>query len=331
MRITDGGVTGWGEAMPLPGWPGADLPATKRALEAWAADPDPDPVNLPQERFARAAVELALLDAEARRRGLTPAEVLAGGSSVAGSVEVNRLVADVDEARAEVVGGYGTVKLKVGGSSTGPSSAEECVAGVGAVREAIGPGVRLRLDANGAWATEQAVEMLDRLEQFDIEYVEEPVAGMDALAEVAERSPVPVAVDDSLGSVGTLVPEAIAVVVVKPMALGGPRTAHAAACRWINEGRKVVVTNYLDSAIGQHAALSVAAALPGPPQVCGAITPDLFTRDLADLPPVAPGPLRGSGHLPRTNFPRFELSCTRAAGEVFGARAGTPRCRCWCR
>ena len=72
VRVTDGDLTGWGDAMPLPGWPGADLSATQRALEAWAANPDPD--NLPQERFAHGAVELALLDLEARQRGRTQAE-----------------------------------------------------------------------------------------------------------------------------------------------------------------------------------------------------------------------------------------------------------------
>ena len=282
VRITDGDFTGWGEAMPLPGWPDADLSETRRALEAWAADPDPD--RLPEERFAHAAVELALLDLEARQSGRTQAEMLSQGGVVGDSVEVNALVADAEGAVAAAADGFGTVKLKVGSSDVDADAVA-----VAAVRDAIGETCRLRLDANGGWTVEQALAALARLEQFDIEYIEEPVTGMDALVWVAEQSPVSVAVDDSLGSVEPQVPESISVVVVKPMALGGPRTAYDAACHWIDQGRKVIVTNYLDSAIGQHVALSVAAALPGPPQVHGIITPALFTSDIADLPPVTKG------------------------------------------
>ncbi len=282
VQVSDGGVTGWGEALPLPGWPGADLSATRRALEQWAADPDPD--DLPDERFAHGAVELALLDLEARRTGKTQAEALAGAQRVAGWVELNALVGDAHTAAAAVAAGFRTVKLKVGASDL-----DEDVASVAAVRGAVGDDTRLRLDANGAWTTEEAVEALARLERYEIEYVEEPVAGIESLAQVASQSPIPLAVDDSLGSVDAQVPESISVVVVKPMALGGPRTAIAAARRWAYQGRKVVVTNYFDSSIGQHAALSVAAALPGPPQVHGAITPALFIDDVADLPPIANG------------------------------------------
>ncbi|MXW42260.1 MAG: hypothetical protein F4138_02380 [Acidimicrobiia bacterium] len=281
VKISDGSATGWGEAMPLPGWPGTDLSATRHALQRWAADLDLD--NLPRDKFAHAAVELALLDLEARRTGQTQAEVLADGP-VADSVQVNALVDSATEAAAATAAGYRAIKLKVGASELAAD-----VALVAAVRRVIGSDTRLRLDANGAWAVEEVAEVLARLKQYDIEYVEEPLAGLEALAQAARQFPIPVAVDDSLGSVEAQVPQPISVVVVKPMTLGGPRTAYGAACRWIAQGRKVVITNYLDSAIGQHAALSVAAALSGPSQIHGAITPNLFTHDLADLPSIANG------------------------------------------
>ncbi|WP_420639253.1 o-succinylbenzoate synthase [Candidatus Poriferisocius sp.] len=301
VRIHDHDVSGWGEALPLPGWPGADLAATRRALQAWAADPHPE--ALPTERFARGAVELALLDVEARRRTLTQAEVLADGGPVASSVALNALVQGPEDAAAAVARGYRTVKLKVGASPP-----EEDVATVAAVRAAIGEAAKLRLDANGAWTAEHAVTVLAQLEPHGVDYVEEPVAGLEALAEVAERSPVPVAADESLKDADTEVPEVIAVLVIKPMALGGPRTAHGAACRWIERGHRVVVTNFFDSAVGQHAALSTAAALPGPPEVHGAITPDLFTHDLAPLPPIA------SGHCPLP--PHSPTPTISAPGEL---------------
>lgn len=291
IQISDGGANGWGEAMPLPGWPGADLSATRTALEEWAADPDPG--NLPFERFAHSAVELALLDMEAQRTSRTQAELLADGGPVADSVELNALVSNAHAAAIAEADGYRTVKLKVGASDL-----DEDVASVAAVRSAIGTGTRLRLDANGAWTMDQAVTAMAQLEQFDIEYVEEPTSGLEALAQVAEQSLIPVAVDDSVGSAEAQFPEAISVVVVKPMALGGPRTAYAAARRWIDLGRKVIITNYLDSAIGQHAALSVAAALPTPGQVHGVITPGLFDLDVAVLPSISEGCCSLPSHSP---------------------------------
>lgn len=282
VQLSDGGISGWGEAMPLPGWPGADLSATRRALEQWAVEPNPN--NLPAERFAQVAVELALLDLESRRRGQAQAEVLVHGEPTADSVELNALVQSAEEAVAAVADGYGTVKIKVGAPDL-----DDDLAAVAAVREAVGVSPRLRLDANGAWNLEQAVDALARLEKFDIEYVEEPTPGLEALAQVARRSPISVAVDESLEQPEAPIPDEISVVVVKPMAAWGPTSAHCYATKWIEEGRRVIVTSYLDSAIGQHAALSVAAALPGPLQVHGAITPALFTSDVADLPPIAEG------------------------------------------
>ncbi len=282
VQVSDGGISGWGEAMPLPGWPGADLSATRRALEQWAAEPDQG--SLPAERFARGAVELALLDLKSRRRGRTQAEVLAGGGPVADSVELNALVRNAEEAAAAVSDGYSTLKLKVGAHDL-----DNDIAAVAALREAVGDSPRLRLDANGVWNAEQAVDALARLEEFNIEYVEEPTPGLDALAQVARRSPIAVAVDESLEQPEAPIPEEISVVVVKPMAFWGPTNAHSCATRWVEQGHKVIVTSYLDSALGQHAALSVAAALPGPPQVHGAVAPGLFTRDLADPLPMSNG------------------------------------------
>ncbi|MCY3967868.1 MAG: hypothetical protein OXF21_04805 [bacterium] len=304
VKISQGSHIGWGEAMCFPGWPGADLAVSRNALETWAARPDP--AKLPHERFAHAAIELALLDIEAQQTGKTQAAVLAHNrpteqnGPTAQTVPVHALVASPTEATAAVKAGYSSVKLKVGMDDLATT-----IERVGAVRSAIGDRVGLRLDANGAWlpssvSTAQLVHLLGKLAPYNIEYIEEPTTGLANLAELGRHSPIPVAADESLSELNHLSPTAsalttsalppsIGVVVIKPMAIGGPKTAYALASQWIAQGQKMVATNYLDSAVGQHAALSVAAALPGPTQVCGAITPELFEQDLARLPAVAYG------------------------------------------
>ncbi len=90
----------------------------------------------------------------------------------------------------ESIRGYPAVKVKVR-DATG-------VALVAAVREAVGPEVALRVDANGAWDVDTAATMITRLARYDLEYVEQPVATLDDLARVRRRVDVPIAADECI-------------------------------------------------------------------------------------------------------------------------------------
>jgi O-succinylbenzoate synthase len=82
---------------------------------------------------------------------------------------VPRLAPD-DAAALAFASGCGTIKVKVGD--------EQSVDRVAAVRSACGPGVKIRLDANGAWDVETAVRKLVELAVYDIELVEDPVGSL---------------------------------------------------------------------------------------------------------------------------------------------------------
>ena len=92
------------------------------------------------------------------------------------------------QAQEGVERGFETVYLKVGFGKGGDFEA------VHAVREAVGPGPRLRVDANEAWTAGEAVAEIRRLEELDIEFVEQPVNmyDLDALTYVRERVNVPI-------------------------------------------------------------------------------------------------------------------------------------------
>jgi len=127
-----------------------------------------------------------------------------------------------------------------------------------AVRRAVGGDVSLRADANGAWDRETAREAVERLAPLDLAYLEQPLPADDldgaaALRTVGERcryrhrprSPVPIALDESLATRGldaVLDADAADAVVLKPMALGGPDRALAAARRAREAGVEPVVT-----------------------------------------------------------------------------------------
>lgn len=161
------------------------------------------------------------------------------------------------------------------------------LARVEAVRDAIGSG-HVRIDANGAWSVDQAVRSLKELQRFDLEYVEQPSATVEELAEVRRRTDVPVAADESIRRaedpllVKKLDAADIAVLKVQP--IGGVR-----ACLEIAEqiGLPVVVSSALETSVGIAAGVALAAALPELPYACGLATVSMFTSELVAEPLVA--------------------------------------------
>jgi len=156
-----------------------------------------------------------------------------------------------------------------------------------AVRDALGPGGRVRVDANGAWSVEDAVAAIGRLDGAagGLEYVEQPCASVEELAAVRRAVDVPIAADESIRRaedpyrVRDL--EAADVAVLKVQPLGGVR-----ACLRIAEdiGLPVVVSSALETSVGIAAGLALAAALPELPYACGLATVQLLTADVVADP-----------------------------------------------
>jgi L-Ala-D/L-Glu epimerase len=216
---------------------------------------------------ARYAIETALLDLCARQSGIGLARLISGLTApfvlVNAVISAGSIEATADAAEAAREAGFSCLKIKVGAETL-----DRDVLRVSAAASAAGEDVLLRLDANGAWDIGTARDALDRFAPFNVEYIEQPVAGNDtgALASLARNSPIPIAADESIFSIDRayrlLAADACDVFILKPMALGGllacRRFADAAAAQW----KKVVFTSLLDSAVGRHAVAHLAAALP---------------------------------------------------------------------
>ena len=314
------GVTGWGEASPLPGWSRTSLLDTEAALRRVRSGLDANGEaalagllkDLTDAPHARAGVAGAWADLQSRRAGRTLAAQLTEDRSdvVAPAVAVNALIAAPDPSGvAEAVkdaarAGFKTVKLKVGAADPAVD-----VERVRAARTALGPAGELRLDANGAWDPPTALDVLGRLHQCDIAYCEEPVAGIDAIAAVGRRSPIPVAVDESIRGEADAVHAldlGVGTLIVKPQALGGPGVALSIAARAREAGASVVVTSFLDSAVGVAHGLHVAAAVDAATdqgRAHGLATSGLLAADVAEALPVVDGamavpPAPGLGLVP---------------------------------
>jgi o-succinylbenzoate synthase len=225
--------------------------------------------------FRDAAFDLASLDLEAQRFGRPLAYLLS--DSPRSRVAVNALLFARDaqalaaEAERAVQAGFRTLKIKVAAVP-----ADEDVARILAVRERVGAGVAIRIDANGGWDEATALRVLGAVESCDIEYAEEPVKG--DLRAVGRRVNIPVAADPATLDEGSRVlrDRGADFLVLKPMALGGLRPTRELAVAAIDAGLGVVVTSILDTAVGVAGALHLAASLPGPERSHGLATMGLL-------------------------------------------------------
>ena len=203
-------------------------------------------------------------------------------AAVRDTVPVNAIVPAVtpDEARRLALdSGCTTVKVKVGEPG---QSLDDDLARVGAVRDALGASGRVRIDANGAWSTSEAVAALRELSPFDLEYVEQPCATLPECAAVRLTSGVRVAVDEGVRKapdpqhvVGLR--ESADVLVLKVPPLGGVRPALAVADTY---GVPCVVSSALDTSVGLAAGLALAASLPELPYACGLGSGRLLAADV---------------------------------------------------
>ena len=280
---------------------------------------------------AKAAVETALLDAVARASGMPLAHLFAdvagvprpvsrgvglggeglGGGAVGvvgvevaggGAAAVFEVATDVtisagspealrSAAQARVAEGFTRLKLKVG------TDAATDVARVRAVREAAGPDIGVRLDANQGWSREDAVAVIRALAEADlgVEIVEQPVAGEDVegLAWVRERVDLPIMADETVYGATDLERvirlEAADAVNVKLAKCGGPLTGLRLLARAREAGLGTMVGSMMESHVGVATAASMVAA------VGTSAVSDLDAAWWATHSPYAGGPTYGPG------------------------------------
>jgi L-alanine-DL-glutamate epimerase-like enolase superfamily enzyme len=304
-------LRGFGEAAPLESYDGVPMQAVLRALgdclsgplrdfrAVHAIDPATRGALLVEcERIAvlpqaLAAIDLALWDLAGRSYGVPLWRVL-DPHGMESAVPVNATIAAPDRAGAATAAarardrGFRTVKVKVG---TGDDAGR-----VAAVRAAAGPNMKIRLDANGAWSVDEALRWLEVLEPAGIELCEEPVHGVDAIAEVAAQTRIPIAIDESAIDPRSLERRACRAICLKISRCGGITGVLAQARKARKLHYQVYLASTYDGPLGIAAALHVAAAI-GVVLPCGLATLPLF-EDRPDplpaiggaiAPPDAPG------------------------------------------
>ncbi|HEX3608796.1 MAG TPA: mandelate racemase/muconate lactonizing enzyme family protein [Solirubrobacterales bacterium] len=283
---SDDGLVGLGEAVPLSLRGGTGLAQVVEELERLGGRDSLDEATLSGNAIAlsppaRCAALTALLDLRGRRA--------TGGLEVDGEdrpVECNAtLVAGEPEAVAGdalswAEDGFASFKLKLGSG--------EDVARVRAVREAVGPQARIRIDANAAWDVATAKRTLVELEELDVELAEQPVATLAELVEVTSATSIPIAGDESIEACADA-EEAIRlgaceIAGLKLSKVGGPEAAIQIA-----ELLPSFVSSALDGPVGIAAAAQVAQTLDAaggedaPGLAHGLATQRLFASTIASV------------------------------------------------
>jgi o-succinylbenzoate synthase len=190
------------------------------------------------------------------------------------------------EQAMRIVAGSGCRTAKVKVAERGQAVSDD-IERVEAVREALGPSGKIRVDANGGWDAPQAARVLRRLAAFGLEYAEQPCATLEELAELRRHIDVPVAADESIrraeDPLRVRAAGAADIVVLKVQPLGGVRAALRVAEA---VGLPVVVSSAVDTSVGLAAGLALAAALPELPYACGLATMSLLAGDVTADPLV---------------------------------------------
>src|SRR4051812_12154135 len=286
VKMTDAaGLAGWGEAPALKDWggefgryfgesPGTTILVIEQYLAPAVHGCVPGEIAELHARmdlaikgfpYAKAAVVFAAFDPAGKQCGLPVHRLLGGASRHRIPVTHSIGLLGFEEAEREVAQvateGIRTIKIKVG---VDPDRDVEMVR---RVRETVGKGIALCVDANQGYRTPgEAIRTLRRMERFNLIYFEQPVEGIERLAEVARAIDVPVMADESAWNAHDVIQiiekraaQIVSIYTTKP---GGLYRAMEVAAVARAAGIICNVNGSVETGVGNLANLQLAAAAP---------------------------------------------------------------------
>ena len=310
VRIhTDEGIVGLGEVSCTPIWSGEDQFTSAHFIEHILAPlltgQDPTQIErltasvnaaVANNPFTKAGIEMALWDILGKVAGLPLYRLL--GGPVRDRVRTKFSVSGLAPDRAAGIAawaveqGFDTMKVKVGLDPV------EDVARVAAVRQAVGPDVRLGVDANGGWSVRTAIQTIQQLYQYDIYFVEQPTPDKDVawLADVRRQTHLPVMADeivytpqDAMAVARAHAADVLSLYVGK----GGIAAARKVAAVAEAAGLVCTVGSNLELGVGNAAMIHLAmstSAIDAENFPCDILSPFFYETDLLQEPlPIRAG------------------------------------------
>lgn len=181
-------------------------------------------------------------------------------------VEVNAATGFLDHSKIEVKvkkiikDGFKTIKVK-----TGRDVIEEDIEAIKLIRKLAGENVKIRIDTNGKWNVAEAEKVLNKIEQFEIEYAEQPVKSLVEFIDLKNKTDIPLAADESIRSVKDakkfIKEKAASILILKPMMIGG--LAETIKIIKLAEENNIqpVITSSFETALGREMAVITAGSV----------------------------------------------------------------------
>jgi o-succinylbenzoate synthase len=232
----------------------------------------------------RSGIEQAIISLSIKRNKINPENFF--GIKQKKIIHVNSLISFCSPAEAaklsqeQIEKGFTTIKIKIGRENI--SDDYEVIK---SIRKAAGDNINLRLDVNCKWSKEEAINNLKALEEFNIEYVEQPISSVYEFIELKKHVRISLAADESIRSydnaVNIIKNKLADVLVLKPMMLGGISPTLKIIRLAEDNNIKVVITSSLESNIGRRAAVFCASVLKDD-IACGLSTDNLFLNNIEE-------------------------------------------------
>ncbi len=300
------GAFGIGEAAPLPDFGSETYEEDEKALENFNLSLRIDIKNLEESLeenlndynllpALRCGLELAILNLLCNERKTSisvllkrnyPKSILING--VIGFISLEK----IGETASELIQkGFTTIKVKVGSDYF-----EEDFKTIKKIRETVGNSIELRIDANAKWNKAEALEYLNRLERYNIQYAEQPVKDLNDFVFLVDKTKIPLAADESIRSFKNaeefITKKAASFLILKPMMLGGIIPTLKIADLAKENGIDTVVTSSFETVIGRIGAVN-AAAFVNNNLAHGLGTADYFDEtEVTDPFPVSNGKIK---------------------------------------
>ena len=274
--VTDYGVVGWGESSPSERVTGETAETVIKTLDKISPKLiGMCPLRIEQDvevmdsivdgnPAAKAAIDIALHDILGKT-GRKPLFMLMGGYRTEVLTDITLSIKSPKEMAEDAVKavnkGFKALKVKVG------VNPPEDVERIKRIREAIGDNVQIRIDANQGWTPKQAIEVLNKIEKFKIQFAEQPVPSEDikGLMELKKKSPIPIMADESVHSpedaLRLIQAEAVDLINIKLMKSGGILKGRKIAAIAEAAGIPCMIGCMGESEIGIAAGAHLAAAV----------------------------------------------------------------------
>ncbi len=304
LRLSDQtGNSGIGDVAPFPEFGSESLHESIRKLENIKLDIKIDLDNIEKSidlllrQFEslpslRHGLEQALLNLICKEKEITLNHLL--GRNSLKIININAIIGlmspkESASAAEKFLGeGYSCIKLKIGRQSFKDDL--ECIE---EIKQCIDDKLKIRLDVNGKWNSHEAIENINALEPYKIEYLEQPVNKLEDFIQLKAISRIPIAADESIRSIkdadNFIDNNAAGILILKPMMIGGLIPTLRIIDKALEKGIKTVISSSFESVIGRSFAV-FAASLVHENIAHGLSTAGHFKEDLYKDPyPVRDG------------------------------------------